>query len=341
MEVEVASWDEQKSPEDLRKWITKDLNRPVVFQGRLSSWKVASTWSVEEICQALGGSEKKTEFKVCPKRGSSSFQKHFKENRAIFETQCCYIEATFADLQEWMVDSEILSPSACQTESTNESVKAKTQSFSLDLEEQPQKKLKLESSSEPVTGVHSNPLLQYERAQYWIYSDYKYMSDLCSDRPELLSAIDWGTLGFEGKDGKESTLWIGSEGAYTPCHYDTYGCNLVGQLWGKKRWVLFPPEDSGKLYPTRVPYEESSVFSSVNVVCPDLDAYPEFAEATTYEVKVYVMVVQHGKLFTPNCVKMLSKNMHELTGLFKDTRNCSTSHRMLVHVDSYMYRRML
>lgn len=35
----------------------------------------------------------------------------------------------------------------------------------------------------------------------------------------------------------------------------------------RKRWILFPPE-SGRLKPTRVPYEESSIYSELNFYCP-------------------------------------------------------------------------
>ena len=48
-----------------------------------------------------------------------------------------------------------------------------------------------------------------------------------------MSHVDWSSFGFTGRDGKDSTFWMGSRGAYTPCHYDTYGCNLVAQLYGK------------------------------------------------------------------------------------------------------------
>lgn len=32
---------------------------------------------------------------------------------------------------------------------------------------------------------------------------------------------------------EESTVWIGSTGAHTPCHQDLYGINLVAQVYGK------------------------------------------------------------------------------------------------------------
>lgn len=45
--------------------------------------------------------------------------------------------------------------------------------------------------------------------------------------------IDWSQMGMKGRNGNQSTLWIGSEGAHTPCHYDTYGINFVAQIRGK------------------------------------------------------------------------------------------------------------
>ena len=48
-----------------------------------------------------------------------------------------------------------------------------------------------------------------------------------------LQVVDWSSLGFPGRAGAESTLWLGSSGAHTQCHYDTYGCNLVAQIYGR------------------------------------------------------------------------------------------------------------
>lgn len=52
----------------------------------------------------------------------------------------------------------------------------------------------------------------------------------------------------------------------------------------RKRWHLFPPEDTPFLYPTRIPYEESSVFSKVNAVNPDLKRFPQFQKARRHVV---------------------------------------------------------
>ena len=100
---------------------------------------------------------------------------------------------------------------------------------------------------------------EYRPNDHFLYFDYKYIKDIFD--PDVIRMIDWSTAGYTGRGGAESTFWLGTEGAHTPCHYDTYGCNLVGQIAGCKRWILFPPEDSDLLEATRVPYEESSVYS--------------------------------------------------------------------------------
>ncbi|XP_023339561.1 HSPB1-associated protein 1 isoform X1 [Eurytemora carolleeae] len=96
----------------------------------------------------------------------------------------------------------------------------------------------------------------------WGYFDYKYMRDLFP--PSTLSLFSWNSLGLKDRDGMDSTLWIGSQGAHTPCHQDSYGYNLVCQLVGTKKWILFPPNQTEYLKPSRVPYEESSVYSDIN-----------------------------------------------------------------------------
>ncbi|KAL6100350.1 hspbap1 [Pungitius sinensis] len=145
------------------------------------------------------------------------------------------------------------------------------------------------------TGSCPGPFCQYPRSEYWAYADYKYIALLLQDRPAMFQDVRWSEFGFEGRDGRESTLWVGSERANTPCHLDSYGCNLVLQVEGRKRWHLFPPEDTPHLYPTRIPYEESSVFSQVHVVHPDLRRFPLFRGSRAHEV-----TLQPGQvLFVP------------------------------------------
>ncbi|XP_069790906.1 HSPB1-associated protein 1 homolog isoform X2 [Narcine bancroftii] len=144
---------------------------------------------------------------------------------------------------------------------------------------------------------HSSPGLfsSFPRSEYWAYADYKYIAMMFEDKAEFFQDVIWADFGFPGRDGRESTLWIGSEAANTPCHLDSYGYNLVLQVQGRKRWHLFPPDDTSNLYPTRIPYEESSVFSSVNVANPDLERFPRFLR-----VKPHMVTLCPGEvLFVP------------------------------------------
>ncbi|XP_036739383.2 HSPB1-associated protein 1 isoform X3 [Manis pentadactyla] len=130
----------------------------------------------------------------------------------------------------------------------------------------------------------SGQFRDYDHSKFWAYADYKYFVSLFGDKTDIFQDVRWSDFGFPGRNGQESTLWIGSRGAHTPCHLDSYGCNLVFQVQGRKRWHLFPPEDTPFLYPTRIPYEESSVFSKVNVVNPDLKRFPQFWKARRHMV---------------------------------------------------------
>ncbi|XP_041055997.1 HSPB1-associated protein 1 homolog isoform X2 [Carcharodon carcharias] len=137
------------------------------------------------------------------------------------------------------------------------------------------------------SDVSAGLFAAFPRSRYWAYADYKYIAMTFEEKAEVFQDIIWSDFGFPGRDGRDSTLWIGSEAANTPCHLDSYGCNLVLQVQGRKRWHLFPPEDTSFLYPSRIPYEESSIFSSVNVVNPDLERFPRFRGARPHVVTLH------------------------------------------------------
>lgn len=133
----------------------------------------------------------------------------------------------------------------------------------------------------------------HEDNKEWYYFDYKYMQEWFKDKPEIINSINWERFNID-KTGNDSTLWIGSKGAHTNCHQDSYGCNLIAQIHGRfviyvkmktkiiskrnriiyfffffrKQWLLFPPSSSNFLQPTRIPYEESTIYSKYNFFCP-------------------------------------------------------------------------
>ena len=72
---------------------------------------------------------------------------------------------------------------------------------------------------------------------------------------------------FEYMNVSPTLLSLHSSGAFTQCHQDSYGVNLVAQIQGRKKWTLFPPNASSAsvLKPTRIPYEESTIFARANL----------------------------------------------------------------------------
>lgn len=100
------------------------------------------------------------------------------------------------------------------------------------------------------------------------YFDHRWASHSYKDIETwpnaLRESIDFTQLGFH--EAQDILFWLGTRGANTPCHYDTYGFNIVVQIFGSKSWLLFPP--GSPLKPTRVPFEESSIYCQQNFYSP-------------------------------------------------------------------------
>jgi hypothetical protein len=83
---------------------------------------------------------------------------------------------------------------------------------------------------------------------------------------EVEPLFDWKEIDDDALDAEHGTLWIGSYGAHTPLHYDSYGRNIILQLYGEKLWSLWSPsaENLNVLSPSRIPYEESSIYADIH-----------------------------------------------------------------------------
>ncbi|KAI5747090.1 hypothetical protein M8J77_010939 [Diaphorina citri] len=111
---------------------------------------------------------------------------------------------------------------------------------------------------------------EHRSTNKWMYFDYKHLAEWskADELAENQFEVPWDLVGFPEQGFNETTLWIGSRGAHTPCHSDTYGYNLVAQVIGRKQWILYPPSDADIVSTqTRIPYEESSIYSTVNFHC--------------------------------------------------------------------------
>lgn len=79
-------------------------------------------------------------------------------------------------------------------------------------------------------------------------------------------------------------LWFGSEGNLSPLHYDMAN-NLFGQLHGRKRFLLFHPDDSERLYPRDARGRHHNL-SEVDAERPDLERHPLAAQARPWTCEV-------------------------------------------------------
>jgi len=146
----------------------------------------------------------------------------------------------------------------------------------------------------------SSELQNYDVEKYCGYGDYKHFTELFQQQ-EAKEVIQHN-FKFDEVFGlpqipKNTAMWIGTKDSYTPAHYDSYGFNLVIQIRGQKHWTLYPPNASDYLYPTRFPYEESSVFSPIRFSNPDEQQYPDFKKAKEWEIQ---MILNPGDiLFVP------------------------------------------
>lgn len=117
--------------------------------------------------------------------------------------------------------------------------------------------------------------------------------------PELNLLCRWPTY---FKKVSTPRIWLGPKGTVTPLHCD-YDDNLFAQIWGSKRFVLYPPHHDDFLYTREVnPVLYGSAFDPD---APDFDAMPLAQQATPIEC-----VVKPGELlYLPagwfHCVKAL------------------------------------
>ncbi|KAH8311531.1 hypothetical protein KR044_006706 [Drosophila immigrans] len=119
----------------------------------------------------------------------------------------------------------------------------------------------------------------------WAAFQYKRTDEL---PPSCWQGIDFKRFGF-AEHQNDYSLWLGSKHANTPCHYDTYGINIVVQVYGSKSWLLFPPETP--LQSTRIPYEESSVYCLENFYAP---APSKLSHYEQFQAQAYHCVLHPG-----------------------------------------------
>lgn len=94
--------------------------------------------------------------------------------------------------------------------------------------------------------------------------------------PDLLADIQTPNY-FDPKLSFPPHLWIGGSDNISPLHYDMNN-NLLAQVRGRKRVLLFEPQKTSLLYPfpahSKIPH-----LSQINIDKPDLNKFPKFQQA--------------------------------------------------------------
>mmetsp|Transcript_19588 Transcript_19588/g.61144 ORF Transcript_19588/g.61144 Transcript_19588/m.61144 type:complete len:169 (+) Transcript_19588:1049-1555(+) len=88
-----------------------------------------------------------------------------------------------------------------------------------------------------------------------------------------------------GGSVRHTNAWLGPEGTVTPLHFDSYD-NVLTQVVGYKRVVLFPAEQTKWLYPKEAGgggVDAQGNVSAVDVEAPDLERFPDYARAAGLE----------------------------------------------------------
>lgn len=107
--------------------------------------------------------------------------------------------------------------------------------------------------------------------------------------PELTALCQWPDY-FQKWD--KPRIWLGPEGTVTPLHCD-YDDNLFAQVWGQKRFLLYPPHHAQFLYLREA--NPALFASSFDPEAPDYSAFPLAKQARPIEC-----VLQAGEmLFLP------------------------------------------
>jgi hypothetical protein len=111
---------------------------------------------------------------------------------------------------------------------------------------------------------------------------YLVANNRATNRPALKPLLEDVGAPHEYLDDKRdagwTSMWFGPAGTVTPLHHDTANV-LFCQVFGRKRIRLFP---AFELFMTHTMHH--GVYSSIDAEEPDLETFPEFAEASMKEV---------------------------------------------------------
>jgi histone arginine demethylase JMJD6 len=129
---------------------------------------------------------------------------------------------------------------------------------------------------EYVDGVTTKSLDEFP---YYLRDNWRIFHvfpELMRQHDEPAYFFDWFKLFPEFMRMPYPRIFIGPKGAITPLHLDVWRTHAwLSQLVGRKRWLLFPPDQAGYLYNYKVRCE-----------APDYQAHPLYRQAAPLETVI-------------------------------------------------------
>ena len=120
-------------------------------------------------------------------------------------------------------------------------------------------------------------IIESERAGPKVYISHQHIRQKL---PELAADVQsWRPAQVRGP-----FLWFGSAGITTPLHHDV-GVNIFAQVYGRKEFSLFSPDQSDNLYPYPEDCKMANL-SSVDLRNPDTERFPKFLNARKLQVQM-------------------------------------------------------
>lgn len=122
-----------------------------------------------------------------------------------------------------------------------------------------------------------------ERADGSIYAAQQPLRELLPDAAEDIRPIPYLSRLLCRAAGTSELLWIGSRGCASGLHFDR-AHNFNIQLYGRKRWVIFPRDQQPLLYlPSTL---KRPHFSPIDFDAPDYERFPRYRAATPIEFEI-------------------------------------------------------
>jgi lysine-specific demethylase 8 len=121
-------------------------------------------------------------------------------------------------------------------------------------------------------------------SQYPIFNELPQLENEIDSLEPYMNIPRLYPAALQSKVRKAATFWLGPAGIVTPIHFDS-AHNLLVQIYGRKKLLLIPPQQSRLLYYPSLHLGHVN-YSPVDVEAPDFERFPRFKKATPLEIEL-------------------------------------------------------